>query len=582
MLDAGLASAARRALERALELDPDLAGLDFHFGRLAALEGDGRAALAAFRAALRRDSATPWQYARAANDLRAVELFAEARELALQGRERFGDGEAAGVALIEAEALALVCLGEFATAVDFLRRVLELGRSAEPVIRALEIACTTAGFEAAFGIAGQLEEAVVRHADHVVAYRRRLRAIEAGAAVHTAATSRAAENPGTVLLRLRPHKARTKARLDDFRLPPSGTREPQTYHVADRLLPEGFKGDRALDLADILGEDLARLGWAPPIQRSRAYLQFAVPDCFLWTNLRLSSHYAPVTLDGRFFPELAPPLAPILTARVAVYDKAELAAGELPLAFVTPPFYWRNPAHSVVDTLSSLVIYEMLGLSCPIMLPGRPSKKQAEILRAVGLADRVLLTPDDVSGCLMRCAIAPQVVSGQLLRSWYSSIADRAGTKSRGARSDRRADVVYVSRVGTSNRPLVNEEELQDALVESAGARILQMEDLTLEEEVEAIRAARVVIGPHGAGMHSMAFAAGGIAVVELLPETYPSRFFWRLANIAGHDYFPVCGRVEDGSVQNERDLRWHVDVDKVSRVVDRVLAPGAARVAAV
>jgi capsular polysaccharide biosynthesis protein len=234
-----------------------------------------------------------------------------------------------------------------------------------------------------------------------------------------------------------------------------------------------------------------------------------------------------------------------------------------------------NPAHSVLDTLSSLVIYEILGLSCPVVLPGRPSKKQAEIIHAFGLAEGALLTARDVSGCLVRCAIAPQVVSGQLMRSWYSSIAERAGTTSRGALSDGRADVVYISRAGAVHRPLVNEEELQDALIASAGARILHMEDLTLREEVDAIRAARIVIGPHGAGMHSMLFAEPGRAVVELLPETYPSRFFGRLADIAGHDYFPVCGRAHDDSVQHERDLRWEVDVDKVARVVERVLARG-------
>jgi capsular polysaccharide biosynthesis protein len=121
-------------------------------------------------------------------------------------------------------------------------------------------------------------------------------------------------------------------------------------------------------------------------------------------------------------------------------------------------------------------------------------------------------------------------------------------------------------------RQLLNEEELEDALSRYWGARIVRMGDLSVADQVAVTRTADVIVGPHGAAMTNMLFAPNGRSVVELLVDRYP-RSFVPIAEIAGHDYFPVFGVAEGDKVGHESDLRWRIDVDRVLRVLDRVVA---------
>ncbi len=98
---------------------------------------------------------------------------------------------------------------------------------------------------------------------------------------------------------------------------------------------------------------------------------------------------------------------------------------------------------------------------------------------------------------------------------------------------------LYITREGARRRRVANEPELW-AKLQAAGFAKVRLEQLTWPEQINAFRHARVVVGPHGAGLANLAFCAPGTRVVELFHRAYVAGGFWRLADLRGLDYRPV------------------------------------------
>jgi hypothetical protein len=136
------------------------------------------------------------------------------------------------------------------------------------------------------------------------------------------------------------------------------------------------------------------------------------------------------------------------------------------------------------------------------------------------------------------------------------------------------AEEIYVARTDAHNRVAENEVELIDLLVRQ-GVRIIVPGTLSVAEQIAAFRAARLVIGPHGAGMSNIAFCQPRTFVYELLPRHYPNVCINRVAQSVGLNYcadlFQSLGR---GDVQQRT---WRIDLDVVAARLDAIRARIAA-----
>jgi capsular polysaccharide biosynthesis protein len=129
---------------------------------------------------------------------------------------------------------------------------------------------------------------------------------------------------------------------------------------------------------------------------------------------------------------------------------------------------------------------------------------------------------------------------------------------------------IYVARTDARNRVAVNEAELID-LLERQGVRIVVPGALSVAEQIAAFRAARLVIGPHGAGMSSIVFCQSGSFIYEMLPRHYPNVAFNRLAQAAGLNY---CADLFDiGREAPVHERTWHIDLDLVAARLDAIRA---------
>jgi capsular polysaccharide biosynthesis protein len=96
---------------------------------------------------------------------------------------------------------------------------------------------------------------------------------------------------------------------------------------------------------------------------------------------------------------------------------------------------------------------------------------------------------------------------------------------------------LYVTRRGARLRRLANEADMTGVL-ERHGFEIVEAERLSFAEQVRKFAEARIICGPHGAGLANMAFMPPGGAAIEIRPLAGPTNGLYTLAGAAGHAYF--------------------------------------------
>lgn len=129
---------------------------------------------------------------------------------------------------------------------------------------------------------------------------------------------------------------------------------------------------------------------------------------------------------------------------------------------------------------------------------------------------------------------------------------------------------LYISREGSRRRRVINEAALW-AQLEPRGFDRLRLETLSWEDQVAAFRHAKIIVGPHGAGLANLVFCRPGTRVVELFQRSYVNGGYWRLATLGELDYRPVVTSGEtalaDGPAGNRLDL--NVEIAAVLAQID-------------
>ena len=84
---------------------------------------------------------------------------------------------------------------------------------------------------------------------------------------------------------------------------------------------------------------------------------------------------------------------------------------------------------------------------------------------------------------------------------------------------------LFISRQEADHRRFTNNAEIVAALV-AEGFAIMQLEKLDFWDQVAYFAAARIVVGPHGAGLANILFNPGTATLVEIHPDPLPMQLF--------------------------------------------------------
>jgi hypothetical protein len=106
---------------------------------------------------------------------------------------------------------------------------------------------------------------------------------------------------------------------------------------------------------------------------------------------------------------------------------------------------------------------------------------------------------------------------------------------------------IYIARRGA--RCVTNDDEIHRMLARK-GFRRCYFEDYPVTVQWAIARAAKVVIGVHGAALSSLVFASPGVKVVELFNPGYSVDFFRRIVGLAEGRWCGVFGRIPEGFVR--------------------------------
>jgi len=272
--------------------------------------------------------------------------------------------------------------------------------------------------------------------------------------------------------------------------------------------------------------------------------------CVRLTNGTLFSHSDIVTQDGFFLEDLS---------RVAArnHPRRDLKVEEsgnqsMTIDYAEPTYVDEsagllffhaasglNHSHWLIQTLVKLTMFEAAGIR-PSKLIVQPSikKYQIEMLSMLGYSKNDLIVRG-VNQPMKFRELYVSYTSNTLIPDL--SIFDRliAETVSK----DYSLEKIYVSRQDKSNiRRFLNEEKIIE-LVKEQGFEVVIPSKLTVEEEINIFRNAKVIVGPLGAGLYNSIFNdRKGTRVLALSDPFYMMEWATQIASLRQHETAFIFG----------------------------------------
>jgi hypothetical protein len=145
--------------------------------------------------------------------------------------------------------------------------------------------------------------------------------------------------------------------------------------------------------------------------------------------------------------------------------------------------------------------------------------------------------------------------SPEIFRKMRDALLQAYGN-SEGATPER----IFVSRSGTQQRRLANEEELLPT-IKKFGFTIVHPEKLSLPQQIRTFSQAKVVAGAYGAGMTNILFSPSPALMLELQDAIYaPRMWYWKLAGMLGHGYATLVGAASASRYDVDTDFTLQSD----------------------
>lgn len=129
-------------------------------------------------------------------------------------------------------------------------------------------------------------------------------------------------------------------------------------------------------------------------------------------------------------------------------------------------------------------------------------------------------------------------------------------------------EVIYVSREDVAARKMTNEAELCDRL-QLEGVQIVVPGRYSVEEQINMFANAKIIIGPHGAGLTNIAFCKPGAILYEFMSSRNPNPCFANLAQSMGIDYYAEAFPHDTTMPESES---WTANITEVLRTLRKLV----------
>lgn len=320
-----------------------------------------------------------------------------------------------------------------------------------------------------------------------------------------------------------------------------------------RLTDEGIPAHRPsiVELSDV--DIYPALQWLPVLADGTALFEGQAP---LRLKLRSEDAATPLVMSNGATAELR------LNAQLPVVDTPALLIGGLPRYY-----------HHTVEFLSGLAIAEATGIGAdlPLVVNEDLAPFQIEQLALLGYSEqRLIRVPADRPTRFERLVVTSRLVQGgrwidPMVPRWYRQrLVKPVATLGRR---------LYLTRRSTHRGRVADEAALIDALA-TRGFEVVEPECLSVREQVDLFAQASHIVGPGGAALTNMLFAAPGAAVLVLanrhLLQGSGDTYYEALAIACGHRSASIsCAPAAVQSGQRVVDADLAVDVSAVLAALD-------------
>ena len=195
----------------------------------------------------------------------------------------------------------------------------------------------------------------------------------------------------------------------------------------------------------------------------------------------------------------------------------------------------NNYYHLMIETIPRLLQINVLNPHVVFYTDTKIPDFALKILQFVGLDQQISVLPgvieaDELWLCEPSPLFFPHPDNLRLLSKELGSRVVEVDEPRKVASS-----LIYISR-SKSSRSLQNESQLEEHL-SKLGFSILHLEDLSVAEQISRVRAAKVLVAPHGAGLSNIPFLQEGARIIELSSGEWWWPCFRRMAFGLGLDY---------------------------------------------
>lgn len=208
-----------------------------------------------------------------------------------------------------------------------------------------------------------------------------------------------------------------------------------------------------------------------------------------------------------------------------------------------PFYYWHhNYHHWLLECLPLFLEYveNHDPSQMRLLLPQGLNAFQKSSLNLLGIPESALY-PHPVQGLLCEALYVPDL--GQFSALQFQHTRKYLLQKLQLTPQPKRK--LYVSRQDASCRRVLNEAELLP-LLQANGFEVLSLENMTFVEQIQCFSDAAVIMGPHGAGLTNLLFAAKQTRIIELLPDDSINHCFWIMASALEQRYTYLTGPVKN------------------------------------
>ncbi len=238
----------------------------------------------------------------------------------------------------------------------------------------------------------------------------------------------------------------------------------------------------------------------------------------------------------------------------------------------------HNYGHFLIDCLPALLAAEQAGALAshpPVAPPLLPW--QAELLSLLGVTPTVIDTPMARLGEAVFTTPMDHFLHapGPPLDAVRARILAAAAIPADPAAPKR----LYISRLGSLKRVLVNEAELEAAL-EARGFMIVRPETLSVRDQIALFHRAETIVAPAGAALANVLFCKPGATLIEIQPSNFTGVWVRNIALLAGVDwrgFFAPSPLSEteilmEGQLRPASEFRWRLDLEGFRAFLDGAL----------